>query len=400
MSGPKENRVLARVVLGHESTLLDTPDVNGMTHRWTVFVRPICASGCKSFPDRGLIRKVEFDLHETFPNPHRIIKEPPFEVTECGFGSFSLPVTVHFNTPGPKASFKTQYELILSMEKYASNAQDFVCELRDVSDSFLEQIAKYCPTIKKKKRPSGEIDSPPPPILPPPPPKIAKFETRSETPDSIKKEKKKKKEKEVKIKVETDSDKDDKKPKKFSKDNFKKEEKPEKEKEKKKVKEEKDKSGHQKEPKKEKIDTTSHRPESVTLNFASGSSNSEAGSSLVKPSLQKPQAPIKTNSKKEKSITDSSPSTMMTSSSSERSSVSPRQGNTVSSGSTQVTAGEITKRLEAMKDENMIYRVCEFMLSSPQTGSMLNVSSKVLSFDLSGADSTALSKIHRLLSGE
>ena len=40
-------------------------------------------------------------------------------------------------------------------EKYASNAQDFVCELRDVSDSFLEQIAKYCPTVKKKKRPSG-----------------------------------------------------------------------------------------------------------------------------------------------------------------------------------------------------------------------------------------------------
>ena len=47
-----------------------------------------------------LIKKVRFDLHETFANPIRVVHSKPgtvFQVQTMGWGIFEIPITVHWN---------------------------------------------------------------------------------------------------------------------------------------------------------------------------------------------------------------------------------------------------------------------------------------------------------------
>lgn len=57
------------------------------THRWTVYVR----GAHDPLEDLSLyIQKVEFVLHESFADPVRVVKEPPFCLTEHGWGEFEV----------------------------------------------------------------------------------------------------------------------------------------------------------------------------------------------------------------------------------------------------------------------------------------------------------------------
>jgi YEATS domain-containing protein 4 len=73
------------------------------THRWTLFVRgpngkaliptssaPLLASRfCYSGEDISyFVSKVVFFLHESFAQPVRTVTEPPFELSENGWGEF------------------------------------------------------------------------------------------------------------------------------------------------------------------------------------------------------------------------------------------------------------------------------------------------------------------------
>ncbi len=65
-------KVLLRLVIGHESTLLDVPLIQlpphpPHTHRWTVFVRSVDGGVLES----TLLVKVVFCLHTDFANPKR-----------------------------------------------------------------------------------------------------------------------------------------------------------------------------------------------------------------------------------------------------------------------------------------------------------------------------------------
>ena len=51
------------------------------------------------------LRKVQFKLHETYPNSLRTIEAPPFEVTETGWGEFEVQIKMYFV---PEASEKPQ----------------------------------------------------------------------------------------------------------------------------------------------------------------------------------------------------------------------------------------------------------------------------------------------------
>ncbi|AAS53147.1 AFL227Cp [Eremothecium gossypii ATCC 10895] len=61
------------------------------THMWTIFVRGPQGEDISYF-----IKKVVFKLHETYPNPVRVVDAPPFELTETGWGEFEINVKVHF----------------------------------------------------------------------------------------------------------------------------------------------------------------------------------------------------------------------------------------------------------------------------------------------------------------
>ena len=60
------------------------------THRWTLYVR----SPDQSFDLSKAISKVVFQLHPSFPQPTRELTEPPFEVTETGWGEFEASIRI------------------------------------------------------------------------------------------------------------------------------------------------------------------------------------------------------------------------------------------------------------------------------------------------------------------
>ncbi|KAK9451088.1 yeats family-domain-containing protein [Limtongia smithiae] len=68
------------------------------THSWTVFLRGLNGEDLSSF-----IKRVVFKLHDTYANSTRSIEEPPFEVTETGWGEFEISIRVYFV---PEASEK------------------------------------------------------------------------------------------------------------------------------------------------------------------------------------------------------------------------------------------------------------------------------------------------------
>mmetsp|Transcript_31155 Transcript_31155/g.52320 ORF Transcript_31155/g.52320 Transcript_31155/m.52320 type:complete len:216 (-) Transcript_31155:318-965(-) len=61
------------------------------SHRWTCYVR-----NPENKDMTHVIEKVVFKLHDSFPNPVRVIDKPPFELTETGWGEFEIGFTLHF----------------------------------------------------------------------------------------------------------------------------------------------------------------------------------------------------------------------------------------------------------------------------------------------------------------
>ncbi|GAA6035365.1 hypothetical protein JCM8097_008835 [Rhodosporidiobolus ruineniae] len=111
MSGVKRVRgvsVYRPIVYGNSTVLLTEEERVGTdhTHRWTVAVRsaasPIYPNPHPTQQIGGaddlsyMIKKVTFKLYETYKNPLRTIEQPPFEVTETGWGEFDIAIKIFF----------------------------------------------------------------------------------------------------------------------------------------------------------------------------------------------------------------------------------------------------------------------------------------------------------------
>lgn len=60
------------------------------THKWTLYVR----SPDPTYDISAAISKVIFQLHPSFPQPTRELSEPPYEVTETGWGEFEASIRI------------------------------------------------------------------------------------------------------------------------------------------------------------------------------------------------------------------------------------------------------------------------------------------------------------------
>lgn len=70
------------------------------THRWQIFVQGINGEDISYW-----LKKVQFKLHETYAQNVRTIEQPPFEVTETGWGEFEIQIKLYFV---PEANEKPQ----------------------------------------------------------------------------------------------------------------------------------------------------------------------------------------------------------------------------------------------------------------------------------------------------
>jgi YEATS domain-containing protein 4 len=78
------------------------------THSWTVFVRDPTGNDLSTY-----IKKVVFKLHETIPNATRTIEQPPFEVTESGWGEFEVVIKIFFHSEGGEKNVTLLHHLKL-----------------------------------------------------------------------------------------------------------------------------------------------------------------------------------------------------------------------------------------------------------------------------------------------
>ncbi|MGH0143984.1 UNVERIFIED_CONTAM: hypothetical protein FKN15_038914 [Acipenser sinensis] len=83
--------VQVKLELGHRAQLRKKPTTEGFTHDWMVFVR-----GPEQCDIQHFVERVVFRLHESFPKPKRVCKEPPYKVEESGYAGFIMPIEVYF----------------------------------------------------------------------------------------------------------------------------------------------------------------------------------------------------------------------------------------------------------------------------------------------------------------
>jgi YEATS domain-containing protein 4 len=69
------------------------------THEWTLFLR-----GPNNEDLSTVVSKVVFQLHASFAQPIREYTEPPFEVTERGWGEFEAQIRIHWKDPTEKVT--------------------------------------------------------------------------------------------------------------------------------------------------------------------------------------------------------------------------------------------------------------------------------------------------------
>ncbi|XP_002165177.3 protein AF-9 [Hydra vulgaris] len=111
MSSSCDKRVQVKIEVGHQSVCKNVVTPTGFTHDWNIFVR-----GAEGNDISHFVEKVVFLLHESFPKPKRVCKEPPYKVAESGYGSFTLPVEIHFrNNKEEPRKYRLDYDLFLQL---------------------------------------------------------------------------------------------------------------------------------------------------------------------------------------------------------------------------------------------------------------------------------------------
>lgn len=91
------------------------------------------------------LNKVQFKIFNTYENPLRTCENPPFEVTETGWGGFSIDIRLHFQPiSGEKAQYRQHF---LQLEKYGDEKQQAEQERTGcVRSEFLEVVQFNEPT--------------------------------------------------------------------------------------------------------------------------------------------------------------------------------------------------------------------------------------------------------------
>ncbi|KAI8331232.1 yeats-domain-containing protein [Chlamydoabsidia padenii] len=110
------------------------------THKWTVLLKGLDNEDLSYY-----IRKVVFKLHETYPNPLRTVDQPPFELTETGWGEFEIAIKVHFHLATSEKSVILYHHLRLHPYEDDVNGQPWPKD-KPVSSLIYDELVFNEPT--------------------------------------------------------------------------------------------------------------------------------------------------------------------------------------------------------------------------------------------------------------
>lgn len=89
------------------------------THRWTIFLRPHSSNHDANISLESVIDKVVFHLHNSFARPVREVNQPPYQVSECGWGEFEAGIKIHWKQfPGSKVNSKVVTSVVHPLKLY------------------------------------------------------------------------------------------------------------------------------------------------------------------------------------------------------------------------------------------------------------------------------------------
>ncbi|XP_017282466.1 protein AF-9 isoform X1 [Kryptolebias marmoratus] len=145
--------VQVKLELGHRAQVRKKPTVEGFTHDWMVFVRGPEHSNIQYF-----VEKVVFHLHESFPKPKRVCKDPPYKVEESGYAGFILPIEVYFKNKEEPKKVRFDYDLFLHLEGHPP-VNHLRCEkltFNNPTEEFRKKLLKAGGTRDPSKRGSEE----------------------------------------------------------------------------------------------------------------------------------------------------------------------------------------------------------------------------------------------------
>uniref|UniRef100_A0A1B0B5N6 YEATS domain-containing protein n=1 Tax=Glossina palpalis gambiensis TaxID=67801 RepID=A0A1B0B5N6_9MUSC len=94
--------------IGHTSKLRSKKTPEGFTHDWELYVKGVSGADISCF-----VEKVIFNLHESFPKPKRVCKEPPYTIQESGYAGFMLPIDIYFRIREEPKRVQFNYDLDL-----------------------------------------------------------------------------------------------------------------------------------------------------------------------------------------------------------------------------------------------------------------------------------------------
>lgn len=84
-----------------------------------------------------------FLLHDTFRNPKRVLKEPPFVVKESGYAGFIIPIEIYLRNKDEPKKFQITYDLHLQPSGPPINNVTRHAEIfRNPSDEFRKKLLK------------------------------------------------------------------------------------------------------------------------------------------------------------------------------------------------------------------------------------------------------------------
>ncbi|CAN6674354.1 transcription initiation factor TFIID subunit 14 [Trichomonascus vanleenenianus] len=102
-------------VITKQHILEDVPAVEGFpTRQWSIQIALVGANG-EDMP-ANIFDKVTYKLHQTFANPVRSFKKPPFLIEEQGWGEFDLGIVLHLADRGGDRTLS--HDLNFSQNEY------------------------------------------------------------------------------------------------------------------------------------------------------------------------------------------------------------------------------------------------------------------------------------------
>mmetsp|Transcript_19591 Transcript_19591/g.28184 ORF Transcript_19591/g.28184 Transcript_19591/m.28184 type:complete len:264 (-) Transcript_19591:133-924(-) len=131
----EDTTIACPIVYGSMSVWMGRKAHEFATHKWTLFVRGPNDEDLSCF-----VSKIIFSLHPSFEVPVREITEPPYEVTEMGWGEFEAGIRIFF-----KDSDERPVDILHPIKLYPGGGQQMSVK-KPVMHEFYDEIVFTNPT--------------------------------------------------------------------------------------------------------------------------------------------------------------------------------------------------------------------------------------------------------------